>query len=91
MNTDSKKTETEQCTIPSVVRSAFTDDEIRNMVDNWFDHYRNVGDSHHQDTPDFRIIEVYWDKVIDRLLDDLGIELTDKQIDDFCDWLADFY
>jgi hypothetical protein len=91
MNTDSKIAETKQCTIPSVVRSAFTDDEIRNMVDNWFDHYRNVGDSHHQDTPDFRIIEVYWDKVIDRLLDDLGIELTDKQIDDFCDWLADFY
>ena len=81
----------EQCTIPDVVRSAFTDEQIIDMADHWFDHYKNVGDSHHEYTPDFRIIEVYWDKVLDRMLDDLGIELTDKQIDDFCDWFADFY
>ena len=61
MSKDNKKTETKQCTIPSVVCSAFSNDELENMMNTWFDHYHANGESHYSDTPDFRIREIYWD------------------------------
>jgi len=89
MNTDNKNTETEQCTIPSVVCSAFSNDELENMMSTWFDHYQANGESHYSDTPDFRIREIYWDRVVGRVIEDVNTEMTDEEIERFCDRLAD--
>lgn len=71
-----------------VICSNFSDSELETMMDNWFDHYQNVGDSHYVDTPDFRIREIYWDKVVDRVIEDVNIEMTDNEIEQFCNRLA---
>jgi|AntDeeMinimDraft_6_1070357.scaffolds.fasta_scaffold09260_2 hypothetical protein len=84
-----KNTETKQCTIPSVVCSTFSNDELENMMGTWFDHYQANGESHYSDTPDFRIREIYWDKVVDRVIEDVNTEMTDKEVEQFCDRLAD--
>lgn len=89
MNTDSKNTETKQCTIPSVVCSAFTDATLEEMINYWLNHYTANGDSHYSDTPDWKIREIYWDKIVDRVIQDLDTELSDNEIDRFCDRLAD--
>lgn len=89
MNTDNKKTETEQCTIPSVVCSAFSDAQLEDMINFWLDHYTANGDSHYSDTKDWKIREIYWDKIVSRIIEDVNTEMTDEEIDKFCDRLAD--
>lgn len=88
MNTDNKKEQNEQCTIPDVVCSAFTDTTLEEMINYWLDHYTANGDSHYSDTPDWKIREIYWDKIVDRVIQDLDTELSDDDIDRFCDRLA---
>lgn len=76
-------------TIPVVVCSAFSDATLEEMIDYWLNHYTANGDSHYNDTPDWKIREIYWDKIVDRVIQDLDTELSDEEIDKFCDRLAD--
>ena len=89
MSKENKNTETEQCTIPVVVCSAFTDATLEEMIEYWLNHYTANGDSHYRDTPDWKIREIYWDKIVDRVIQDLDTELSDEEIERFCDRLAD--
>jgi hypothetical protein len=91
MNTEKSKQEsTEQALIiPVVVCSAFSDAELEDMMNTWFDHYQANGESHYSDTPDFRIREIYWDKVVDRVIEDVNTQMTDEEVERFCDRLAD--
>lgn len=45
----------------------------------WLDHYTSHGGSHYNDTPDWKIREIYFDKVVDRLLEELP-ENTDVEL-----------
>lgn len=45
----------------------------------WLDHYNSCGDSHYSDTPDWKIREIYFDKIVDRLLEELP-EDTDVEL-----------
>jgi len=72
-----------------VVCSAFSDAELEDMMNTWFDHYQANGESHYSDTPDFRIREIYWDKVVDRVIEDVNTEMTDEEVERFCGRLAD--
>jgi len=81
---------TEQAlTIPVVVCSAFSDAQLEDMINYWLDHYTANGDSHYSDTKDWKIREIYWDKIVSRVIEDVNTEMTDEEIDKFCDRLAD--
>lgn len=70
------------------ILNTFSDIELENMINFWLDHYTSNGDSHYSDTPDWKIREIYWDKIVNRVIEDVNIELTDEEIDLFCDKLA---
>lgn len=67
----------------------YSDSELENMINYWLDHYTRNGDSHHYDTSDSRIREIYWDKILSRVLEDVDIEMDDKEIERFCNMLSD--
>ena len=69
--------------------SAFSDEQLENMINTWLDHYTANGESHYIYTPDWKIREIYWDKIVDRMIEDVDTEMTDMEIDKFCDRLAD--
>jgi predicted metallo-beta-lactamase superfamily hydrolase len=85
----SKNAELQQSCITAVIASAFSDAELENMINYWLDHYTANGDSHYSNTKDWRIREIYWDKIVDRVIEDVNIEMTDSEIEKFCDRLAD--
>ena len=74
--------------IADVVCSTFTNEKLEDMMNFWFDHYKVNGDSHYRDTTDFRIREIYWDKVVDRVIEDVNTEMTDEEVERLCDRLA---
>lgn len=73
----------------AVIASAFSDAELETMINYWLDHYTANGDSHYSDTKDWRIREIYWDKIVDRVIEDVNIEMTDSEIEKFCYRLSD--
>ena len=85
----SKNTDLQQSCITAVIASAFSDSELENLINYWLDHYTANGDSHYSDTKDWRIREIYWDKIVDRVIEDVNIEMTDSEIEKFCDRLSD--
>ena len=88
MTDTSKNAELQQSCITAVIASAFSDAELENKINYWLDHYTANGDSHYSDTKDWRIREIYWDKIVDRVIEDVNIEMTDSEIEKFCDRLA---
>jgi hypothetical protein len=88
-----KKTLSEKDNQPSslgaVVCGAFSDGQLEDMINYWLYHYKANGDSHYIDTPDWKIREIYWDKIVSRVIEDVNTEMTDKEVDLFCDRLAD--
>ena len=66
-----------------------SDEELENMFNYWLDHYTTNGDSHYNDTPDWKIREIYWDKIVNRVIEDMNEEMTDEEIEEFCNRLAD--
>lgn len=66
----------------------FIDIQLEDMINEWSEYYEKNGDSHYNDTPDWRIREIYWDKIVDRVIEDLDIELSDDEIDQLCDRLS---
>jgi hypothetical protein len=73
----------------AVVCSAFSDGQLEDMINYWLDHYTANGDSHYSDAPDWKIREIYWDKIVSRVIEDVNTEMTDEEVDRFCDRLAD--
>ena len=63
--------------------------KLEEMINTWLDHYIANGESHYSDTPDWKIRDIYWDKIVDRVLSDLDIDLTDEEIEKMCDRLND--
>lgn len=44
----------------------------------WLDHYTKNGDKHYDDTPDWKIIELYYDLIVDRVLEALPFMSDDE-------------
>jgi len=57
-----------------------TDRELESSFEFWLAHYENNGDSHYSDDKIERIQEIYWDKIVDRVLEGLP-EMTDEEND----------
>lgn len=55
-----------------------TDKELVESFEYWYGHYVMNGDKHYPDTPDWKITELYWDLIVDRVLDGLP-EMTDEE------------
>ena len=58
----------------AVIGTAYSDADLQDRVNHWFNHYTKYGESHYADTKDWRILEIYWDKILDRVLNELEIE-----------------
>lgn len=54
-----------------------TDEELQGAYYFWLEHYTIHGDKHYTDTPEWRIEEIYFDKIVDRILQDLP-EMDDE-------------
>lgn len=54
-----------------------TDEELNSMYLWWLEHYTSHGDSHYSDTPEWKVAEIYFDKIVDRILQDLP-EMDDE-------------
>ena len=88
-NENLNEAENPQLNIGAVVCSAFSDGQLEGMINDWLDHYTANGESHYIHTPDWKIREIYWDKIVTRVIEDVNTEMTDEEIDRFCDRLAD--
>jgi len=58
-----------------------TDKELTENFNWWLDHYTKNGDKHYSDTKDWKIIELYYDLIIDRVFESLPM-MNDEEIDD---------
>lgn len=63
-----------QFNIGAVIGSAYSDADLQDRVNHWLDHYTKYGESHYANTKDWRILEIYWDRILDRVLNELEIE-----------------
>ena len=82
MNTEEQnlnEAESPRLNIGAVVGSAYSDSELEDRVNYWLDYYVKYGESHYADTKDWRILEIYWDKIIDRVLNELEIEESEVE------------
>jgi len=78
--------DTEEQNLDESQRSAYSDSDLIDRVNYWLDHYKKYGDSHYSDTQDFRILEIYWDKILDRVLNELEIE--EHEVDPMADRIS---
>lgn len=67
------------CNNPVVICSAYTDDDLKFRVNHWLDYYTNYGNKHYSDTKDWKIFEIYWDEILDRVLNELEIEENETE------------
>lgn len=65
-------------------RQIIDDAELESFYLHWLDHYTVNGDKHYQDTPDWKIRELYHDMIMERILEGLP-EMTDAQNDALID------
>lgn len=55
-----------------------SDKELIEIFDWWLNHYTMNGDKHYDDTPDWKVIELYYDLIVDRVFESLS-EMTDEE------------
>lgn len=67
-----------------------TDLELETAFNYWLDHYTKNGDSHYSDTQDWKIIELYWDYIVYRVLEGLP-EMSDEENDEIINRLANMF
>lgn len=66
------------------------DKELEDSFNYWLGHYEANGDSHYEDDTIERIIETYWDRIVDRVLQDLP-EMTDEENDAIVERLSNMF
>ncbi len=57
-----------------------TDKELVDNFNWWLDHYTKNGDKHYSDTKDWKIIELYYDLIVDRVFESLPM-VNDEETD----------
>lgn len=55
-----------------------TDEQLIDDFNYWLDHYIKNGDKHYSDTKGWKIVELYYDQILDRILEALP-EMTDEE------------
>ena len=58
-----------------------TDEQLEIDFLYWLDHYIKNGEKHYSDTREERIIELYYDNILDRVLENYTEEESDEIID----------
>lgn len=71
-------------------KKQYTDAELEEYMHYWLDHYTATGDSHYPDTSPERIVEIYWDRAVGRVIDDLE-EMTEEEADIICERLENLF
>ena len=51
-----------------------TDEQLVDVFNFWLEHFKNRGARHYTDTPDWKIQELYYDVILDRILDEIAVE-----------------
>jgi len=55
-----------------------TDKEIVASFEYWLTHFAGNGSKHYKDTPDDRLREIYWDDIVERVME--GMEGEESEI-----------
>lgn len=63
-----------------------TDEQLISDFTYWLYHYTSNGDRHYSDTKDWKIVELYYDQIVDRVLEGLP-EMTDDENEDIVERL----
>jgi hypothetical protein len=58
-----------------------TDEQLETDFNYWLDHYIKNGDKHYSNTPDWKIIDLYYDNIVERVLENYSEEETDEVIE----------
>jgi len=58
-----------------------TDNELLEHFNYWWEHYFNFGSKHYSDTPEWKIIELYYDTIVDRVLENYTEEESDEIVE----------
>ena len=69
----------------------FDEDDIINRLDEYLQHFQINGTKHYSYDQDWKILEKYYDDLIDKLLCDLEISLNDKDQEIFIEWVNKIY
>ncbi len=67
-----------------------TDLELETSFNYWLDHYTKRGSKHYSDTPDWKIQDLYWDYIIDRVLEGLP-EMSDEENEEIVERLSEMF
>lgn len=60
-----------------IVNDFFTDEKLIELMNNLFDYYKNNGSFHFKDEQDYVIIRIYYDRMLEKIIDDVEIELNE--------------
>jgi hypothetical protein len=66
------------------------DIELEIAFYHWLDHYTKNGDKHYSDTPDWKIIELYYDYIVDRVLEGFP-EMSDEENEKIVERLSSMF
>jgi len=55
-----------------------SNEELESAVHFWLEHYIQNGEKHYSDTSDSKLVELYFDNIVERVLSDLP-EMTDEE------------
>lgn len=66
------------------------DIELEIAFYHWLDHYTKNGDKHYSDTPEWKVQDLYWDNIVDRVLEGLP-EMSDKENDEIINRLTNMF
>ena len=76
----------------------YSDETLIDWMDNWLEYYRKYGESHYSDTKECKLVEIYYDKILTRVLDEVADDIfnnsenefyTTKQEDDFIENISE--
>ena len=59
--------------------SAYSDADLQDRVEHWLDYYTKYGDRHYADTKDWKIFEIYFGVILEKVLEEL--ELEEKEVE----------
>ncbi len=67
-----------------------TDKELYDRFLWWLDHYEKNGDRHYDDTNYFKRVEIYWDLIINRVLNELPM-ISDEENENIVNRLSEMF
>ncbi len=60
------------------MKKEYTDNELKALINEAIEVWKRNGNKHNNDTPEWRVFELYYDNALDLVLDNMGITDPDE-------------